>query len=434
MPPKVGQVPGFKGMDNVQVFSQDLSIPRVILNADVKKSGQLKKRSGFTKVFSLTNGHSLYAASKYMLLADGTALSRTDGVTNTVISGAIGVPLEGLFYAEVNGIVYMSNKWWSRALDLATDTQRQWGITPPEQPVLSAGAGNLPPGIYNVCYTQMVGARMSGNGPLAKITLFTEGGIVCSNLPVGGVVWITEPYGEQLLYAGTAATVVALPTTIELLPSLWCQPPPALENIALGLGRIWGSVGEYLYYSMPYGYEWFRVTTDFFYFSSPITMIAPVTGGVFVGFENATLFLDGTTVKEMTEIRVGSGVVKGSLAYADKFGDLKNNSFTMLGNLDSGIPMWLGKYGVFAGMHNGTVIEVTERKLRFDSGTRVASLFRMKEGVPQYLASMTQPNVVGFGDQVTVDVIRNGRVFLGDFEDGNRDFVGIADSVIATIT
>jgi hypothetical protein len=85
-------------------------------------------------------------------------------------------------------------------------------------------------------------------------------------------------------------------------------------------------------------------------------------------------------------------------------------------------------------MHNGTVIEISSRRLKFDAGRKAASLFHMVSGEPQYLASTQPGNVVGFGDTVTCEVIRNGRVFLGDYEDGTRDFVGFAEVVSADIT
>jgi hypothetical protein len=433
MPIKSVPIAGFKGMDNIREFAIDLAAPRVILNAAVKPDGKIKKRQGYTKLLSLTAGHSLGVVTPFMLLADGTTLYSSNGITKTAL-GSIGLPQEPLSYTEVNELVYMSNSVWNGILDLRTNTLRDWGISIPEQPVLSLVAGNLPPGKYSVCTTNFVGGRISGNSSIAEITLVAEGGISVSNLPSGGAVWLTEPYGTDLLFGGFLGTVVAMPSQTDLLPSLWCQPPPKLENIALGHGRMWGSVKEFLYYSFPLSYELFRVASDFFYFPSPVTMVAPVSGGIFIGFEKETVFMSGKKVSEMFPIKVGDGVVPGSLAYADNFGNYKNNSISMLGNLDYAIPVWMGRFGIFAGMHNGSMIELTSRRLRYDVGKKAAALFRMSEGQPQYLVGTAPGNTIGFGDSVTCEVIRNGRVFLGDFEDHSNDWVGLAEIVSAEIT
>lgn len=433
MPIKPVPIAGFKGMNNIKAFTQALEEPRIILNAYVKPDGKVVKRKGYTRVISLNTGHSLTAISKYMILVDGSTLYQSDGIGSVNI-GSIGVPPEHLTYAEINGVAYMSNSVWNGALDLATDTLRTWGIPLPEQPVLSTGAGNLPPGRYLICFTITSNNRLSGNSPVAEITLSIEGGIVISNIPVNGIVWITEPNGSQFFYAGSISSIIDLPSQTDILPSLWCEPPPFMENVAIGLGRIWGSVGEFVYYSMPLSYEWFRLSTDFFYFPKEVTTIAPVTGGVYVGFADETIFLSGKSVNEMTTVRVGDGIIKGSLAFADNFGDYKNSSLSMLGNLDAGIPIWMGRSGIYAGMHNGTVIELTSRRIRYEAGKKAAALFHMLNGEPQYLVGTPQgSNVVGFGDTVTCEVIRNGRVFLGDYEDSPRDWLGFAEEVSATI-
>ena len=432
MPIKPIPIAGFKGMNNVREFALDLAAPKIILNSFVRPDGKIVKRPGYAKVLTLTSGHSLFAASKYMLFADGLTLYSTDGVSKLAL-GTVAIPQSGLFYIEVNNTVYISNMYGTRILDLSTNTLREWGLALPDQPNLTLTTGNLPPGRYLVCFTNMSGGRLSGNGPTAEIILTAEGGIAVGNIPAGGIIWMTEPNDTRLFYAGLTSPLVGLPAQTDILPSLWCQPPPFMENLCLGHGRIWGSNKEYLYYSMPFAYEWFRVASDFFYFPKEIMMVSTVTGGIYVGFEDETIFLSGKNPAEITIIKVGDGVVKGSLAYADNFGDYQNSTLSMLGNLDSAIPVWMSQAGIFAGMHNGNVIDLTSKRVKYDAGKRAASLFHMIGGEPQYMVSTQPGNVVGFGDSVTCEVIRNGRVFLGDYENGTRDFVGLAEVVSAEI-
>ena len=163
------------------------AVPRVILNADVTEKGRLVKRDGYEQIIELTDAHSQWAGATCHLVMDGTTLKRIAGETATTIED-IGVLKTPMFYSEVGDKVYISNKYYNGIFDPDTDTISAWGITLPVGPMLSTTSGDLPAGIYHVCFTQTSGDDISGNGPITKITLSSAGGITVSNRPSGAIV------------------------------------------------------------------------------------------------------------------------------------------------------------------------------------------------------------------------------------------------------
>jgi hypothetical protein len=353
-----------------------------------------------------------------------------DGVSRIPLTD-IPYPAEPLSYQRVGSLVYISNKYWRGVYDTKSNTVRECGLTPPAIPSLVYSAvGSLVPGIYSVCLTtEASDGRLSGNSEIAVIELTITGGITISNFVTGMVVWITDPSGSTFYFAGRSASIQALPGVTEL-PSLWASPPFNFSVIALHGGRMWGANEGLLYYSFPFGYEWFNLYSDVFVFTEDIWMLAPTSYGLFVGFEDEVIFLVGTDPKKMKPTRVGDGVIKGSLVYGDRMGDLGDN-----------VPVWLTKSGfvaaqrpTFGTFEEGRVTPLSQNKVKFDVGSRAASLFRLVEGEPQIISAFPSRSKVAFGDSVTAEVIRMGRVFVNEFEKVQDDFVGLSEVVTAEIT
>jgi hypothetical protein len=137
-------------------------------------------------------------------------------------------------------------------------------------------------------------------------------------------------------------------------------------------------------------------------------MVAPMnsggqTAGLFVGFDDRTIFLHGANPAEMSERNVGPGVVDGTLAYC--------NNVPELGN---GVPIWLSPRGIIAGRSDGNLVNMTSKKVKFEPSKFGASLARRHNGEFQFLNSMKRkyPGADGaaFGDSATAEVIRNGKV------------------------
>lgn len=405
---------GFKGMNNVLEeggFSGHddgtmTAIPKVILNADVTAEERLKKRGGYRLLASLPNAHSAWSTRSVMLVASEGRLYRFYPDGSKVNLCALAGPYEEkLFYAAVDDKVYISSRHWMGILDPAENTVSSWGIPIPEQPVISsqAGTGALAVGRYQVCYTNVVGGQLGGSGMIAEIEITSaDSRILLLNKSSGAVVWMTDPDGSIFYRAADSLDYIPSIDTLEPLPTFLCGPPSPMRFIRRAFGRMWGAIDSTLRYSEPYRYDLFK-STNMFSFSQEILLIAFVDGGIFVGFEDRTIFLPGTEPSAMREVHIGAGVARNILAYCNNVPDLGNN-----------VPIWVSKDGLVAGSHSGALVKITKGRVQFPAGQEGAAVSRPVNGQDQFLTSFKQQRPqgsgVGFGDSATCEVVRNGKV------------------------
>uniref|UniRef100_A0A6M3IGQ9 Putative structural protein n=1 Tax=viral metagenome TaxID=1070528 RepID=A0A6M3IGQ9_9ZZZZ len=425
----------FVGMDNIKK-SESLFVgreanaqPRIILNADVATGGRLIKRDGSTKKISLTNPHSLWSGTTAMMCVAGGYLYRLQQGAAIQICAMPG-PDTPTFFAEIKDKVYVSNKYWNTIFDPVTNTNTDWGMTLPEQPIVSTTDGNLPAGIYHLCFTQFSGREISGNGPIAQIEITADQGISIANRSSDTIVWMTDPNGNEFYLIGERDVIVTMGSS-EPLPSFLCSPPPFMECLTYAFGRVWGSVDKTLYYGEPLHPEWFRLQFNKFEFDSNITLVAQVPTGLFVGCEDVTYFLAGTEPHQMKQTLAGKGAVPGTLSYCNNVPEL-GDILSPAEKVFVSVPVWLSQEGIVIGNMSGRLYNLTQQKVKFRPGQRGASVHRMKDGEFQFLTSFKQGSPgSGFGmsDDATAEVMRNGRVLTGDWSDRNRDGIGFGDSV-----
>lgn len=385
--------------------------PRVILNADVTSQGRLIKRDGSTKFITLTAPHSLWSCDTAMLCASEGKLYRISQGQAVEICPITG-PTSYLSYAEIGSKVYISNPYWNTIFDPSGNLVSDWGLTLPNQPVVSSTAGNLPAGTYQICFTRFNNREISGNGAIASIEVTTDSGITISNRDADYLVWMTDPNGSKFYLAGQLDTIVSTASSSEPLPSFLCSPPPFMENMTYAFGRVWGNVDKVLYYGEPFHPEWFRSALNKFEFDQKITLLAQVPTGLFVGCENITYFLAGAEPHQMQQTTAGKGAVPGTLFYCNNVPEL-GDVLSPAERIHVSVPIWLSQEGIVIGNVSGRLFNLTQQKVKFKPGVRGASVHRMKNGEFQYLTSFKQGSPgSGFGmeDSVTAEVIRNGKV------------------------
>ena len=184
--------------------------PYIVLNADVTDGGVVQRRGGFKPLWnpywpipaaiqvglnsaSPVNCHSVAGEesglSVMLCVADGInfpqSLYLVEGATATELCEVTG-PKARVSYAEINGTVYASNPYWKATYAPLTGAVGTWGVPLPLAPDIALTDGELPPGTYKLCYTNVQGGRLGGNGPLTQIRW--EGGqqgIQLKNLPSG---------------------------------------------------------------------------------------------------------------------------------------------------------------------------------------------------------------------------------------------------------
>ena len=396
---------GFKGMNNLPEFAAKLLdrerqiTPAVILNADVTDGGVIQTRGGYVLTKALTNCHSVVGEesglSVMLCVADGVtwpqALYRMEGNLATELCEVPG-PTAKVNYVEINNVVYASNPYWKGSYDLLAGTVGSWGITLPAAPEIALVAGDLPPGAYSLCYTNVVGDRLGGNGPLVKIRW--EGGqqgIQLKNLPAGALCWITQPNGKELFLAPVSGGVVSAQSPwMKPLPSFMVQPPPGFTHFIYAFGRIWGALGKNVYYSDEFKYENFR-PANFLPFLENVVLVAPVTSGLFVSSLRNTWYLDGTDPAKMESRRTGNGAIPGTLTMmqvpANIAGGAQTNElFALLSKMPT--PVWMSPTGFVCGTHGGNLTYLTENRLRIQPRMQGGSLYRIINGIPQVVTSL----------------------------------------------
>ena len=403
----------FTGMSNLEesgelFVGEGVAQPRIILNSDVTKSGILVKRDGYTQVVALTEPHSLWSGDTCMLCVSEGGLYQIEGTTATS-RGIVGN--DTLYYAEVGNLIYLSSKSYTGIFDPVSGTISSWGIELPNGPMLTSANGNLDAGIYHVCMTAESDGEISGNGPISQITLSSEGGISISNRGADDLIWATDPNSDIFYRIGKTDAIVNVPS-VEPLPSLFCFPTPYLTNLCHAFGRMWGSVGNKVYYSDPFKWAWWKKGTSFFEFATDITMIAKTKTGLFIGATDRTHCLLGTKPEEMQNLDVGAGAIPGTLAYCNNIIEL-GDTISPPEKKHESVPVWVSEEGIVAGNPVGRLFSLSQGKVKFSPGKKGAALYRQKDGDFQYLTSFYKgpdEDSVGISDDATMTVIRNGAV------------------------
>ena len=392
---------GFKGMNNLpdapaKLLDRERQItPRIILNADVTDGGVLQARGGYVLTKALTNCHSIWGGSAMLIVADGvehpTSLWSVEGKSALELCEVTG-PRAQVSYEEINNLVYASNPYWKGVYDLLAGTVRSWGISLPVAPEIALVAGNLPPGTYSLCYTNVTVDRLGGNGPL--VTIRWEGGqqgIQLKNLPTGALCWITQPNGQKLFLAPVSGGVVSAQSPyMSPLPSFMVQPPPGFTHFIYAFGRIWGARGKQVFYSDPGQYEWFR-PANYLPFLEDVVLIAPTTSGLFINSLSNTWFLEGTDPAKMESRRTGNGAVPGTLTMVSVPANIAGGAqtsdlFAQMSKMPT--PVWMSPTGFVVGTHGGNLTYLTENRMNIQPRTQGASLYRIVNGIPQVISSL----------------------------------------------
>lgn len=397
-------VKGFSGMNNIRqstsflVDKSGLVTPRFILNADVSPDMTLVKRSGYKKLFSLSNPHSLSKDCSVLLCIAGNKLCK---LTHGGYTEICDVVCDSMSYAESGNYIYMSSPTWTGKYNIITGSVEGWGVSLPPLPSISLNSdGDLPPGRYAICYTQIdSNGIMSGNGTVGIIEFGGESkGITLLNFSSSYKCWITDTDGKDFYHANVQSDNIISPYYNIPLQSMFVIPPPKMSVIVYAFGRIWGIRGKDLYYSEPGGYDWFKEANKFS-FPDKLVMVAPTQTAIFVASGTNTWVLTGTDPKKMTMRRVGDGSITGCPAY----GNFQQSGREVpTWRHKSVLPIWLGPNGFTVGNEHFALTSLTEGRIKFTSGIKAAILQRTVNGQMQTLISMPVPAGI-LGDVFLMD-------------------------------
>lgn len=390
----------FKGLRNtVGPESFEIGDLEAALNVDVTDELRVRRRRGYG-AFVAGAYHSLFANGEVMVAVTGTSLVRItpEGVSSTLRTGLTSGAR--LAYSAVGDRIYYSNRTQTGCVQAGV--HRSWGLDiPTSQPTASVVGGSMQPGTYQYALTYVRDdGQESGTGLAGSVTLRSRGGIRFDAIPVSADptvtakrLYISPPDGDAMYYAlglhasDTSATVYSARDGTMILATQFKGPPPAGTCLAHYNGHALVAVGNRLYFSEPYAPELFDLRRGY-RFSSPITLVAPVDDGLYLGIETEVIFLEGRDVTELVyRPRCDYGAILGTLAYCSA-DDINKNT-------QGRAAVFATTQGVCAGFNGGQIVNLTQERFNYPVTKRGAAVVRNYGGSVQYLVVLEGTSTAG---------------------------------------
>ena len=368
-------------------------------NVDIDESGKASRRRGTAEVYAGA-AHSLWSDGTHGFFVQGGSLKRfTPGVAATALCTVAGTRV---CYEAINGDVYWSDGITSGIVSAGVN--RSWGLTPPAALNPQPGSGALAAGTYlcTMTFTDRAG-RESGAPRASAVTVGSGGAIVLTDLPVSSDprvasknIYVSAVNGDLPMLtavvsnATTSTTISALAAQSVPVRTVLLGPPPAGQVIAQYSGRAYVAAGPFLFYSQPYEYELFDLRSGFIPFESDIQVVAPVGDGIFVGTTERTTFLAGKDSVEFTNTPVAPyGAIRGTRQTVDDRAFPPADDDSEAGSPSGDLALWMSTRGLLLGTDGGRIRSLTAKHYTLPAVTAGASLFKWRNGTPQYLVSLS---------------------------------------------
>jgi hypothetical protein len=415
--PKSSIFKSFKGINNVLLPER---VPTNYLisadNLNMDKSGRLTNRQGYTKiddgnylcVWASDQGLGCYA------VRDGSIVSIDNDLNITTLK--LDNLTEPLSFEEIDGVVYFSSSETNGRI--VNGEVRPWGILQQmTTPSVTVGAGLLPQGTYQLSITFVRDDGFESGTGRAKVIQVSNNSSISFTIPYTNEPYITSariylstPDGTELYYIGSGPpgspyTIQNLSTMTSILKSFGLNEPPKGAIIKYYRGRIYIADKKILWYSEPFQYEKFDLSSNFFEYPEDIRAILPVEDGIWVASDRL-YYLSGDDATKFRQInKEYIKIIKGSEV---KVG----SSYLHMDNTPTGYK-WLvtSDVGIMALFNQGFIINMTAPNLSTDLADSGTSVFLQDGGTNQYLTVLKtngDPNNSVMGDLVESTIIRNG--------------------------
>lgn len=352
-------------------------------NIDLTGRDSIKRRRGITLELSGAAAHSVWGDETEGYCAIGNDLLHLEpsdaGLTPTSVLSDL-PELATISYERMpDGDVVWSNGQrigrlrGASALPLAT-------ARPAVVPTVSAIAGSLPAGRYQLAFTELGPLGESGSTPPVALTLPENGGLRIAGLGASTMVYMTGPNGS--VFNGTFADggdIVALANNGPVLRSLLLADMPAGSTVRHYKGSLLVAAGSALLISEPYYYGLYSPSKGYIPFPAPITVVQPCETGVFVCADR-TYWLAGGLLDTAPAVVLPYGGLQGSSgAVRTPDGQGTQQAF------------WLSPRGLVIGTPDGSATNVQESALKFGKARAGATLFREQDGANHILCARQEP-------------------------------------------
>lgn len=328
-----------------------------------------------------------------------------DWTATTLLSSIGTAPVA---FLEVNGVVYYSNGSVTGCVD-RDGSHRTWGLTTPAAPSLSALAGAMQAGTYQVlCTFIRSDGQESGSGRSAVIEL-TAGAAVDMVLPVSTdptveftAVYGTEPDGTVFRLIGyVSASTTAFTWNGELTgaecPTMNMGPPPAGTILALHNNVVLIGSGDTIWDTQPYSPELVDLSHGYKQFDGQVAIIGPVDSGVYLSWGERIAFAGGDDWRAASlKYLADYGSIPGTLVYFDDEIDDPNVRPQVIERS----VMWMSHQGIVRGGPGGVYGNMTAGVYQNAITRRGAGFAYQRDGEYRYIASLQGTDT---GDNVYQD-------------------------------
>lgn len=310
----------FRGLNNrlqdFELAGEEGAWLKAAVNVDIDNAGRVRRRDGAALVQAMTGAHSLYLlTATYGFLVRASVLYEIDlsaGYAETLLKL---LSTDGpVSYAEYNGSVYYSN---------GTDSGRieggewfPWGMETPAAPIVSAVAGTMPAGKYQVAvqyYNETTG-EAGGVSPSNMHELASAGAlrVTLPSATAGAThirIYVSRLNGSQVYQYDVIATGT---TTVDIVGTdgtettginEYIEPLPPGTSLFFHMGRQACVSGSRLYYSPSYRFGYYDPAAGYIDFEDDIAIAIANQFGVYVATSDKTYWLAGDlgTVEMLSE-------------------------------------------------------------------------------------------------------------------------------------
>lgn len=411
---------GLNNLDRYYDLPQDEmgGFLRDATNVDISRTGNLKRRSGYIRLNTLSDAHSGYSDGKYLYHVDLRGLVRTDPTTlaGTTIDPNINTS-QRMDYVSTNyGIYYSNGVDIGKIVDGAA--YPAWTNNPSAQPTLSAGGGGqLREGKYQVLITASSRFGEESGAYRASLVDVSENGLITlTNLPADPNytfinIYLT-PHNGDVLYLqasipnGVDTYYISRWRDGKQLDTQFMETMTPGNLLAFFNGRLYVSEGRHLWFSDYMRPGLYNRMDNYFLLEDDITILGAVEDGLYVVAGEKTYFLKGNTPGDLEHLdkHISRGV-KGTGIEVD------SQLFRLEFPTTNKAYYWWSDHGAMLGLSGGIILPLTEDK--YDSGDwkEGATLLKETEGVRKLISSVTGNGIeskLGFSEEISVEIIKNG--------------------------
>lgn len=156
-------------------------------------------------------------------------------------------------------------------------------------------------------------------------------------------------------------------------------------------GRLYGAAGKTVWYTDPF-VDAVDAQRNFLQFPSDVTVIASVTGGIWIVADKTYFFRGGGPENFVQEVQLEYGAVPGTAREIPNSNDVT----------------WFSVRGVTVATQDGAIKNVQEENVAPDTGTSGASIVREENGVKQLITTINNPTVspMAARDWMDMEIVR----------------------------